>query len=199
MKKLLSGVAVLLATPIATANAQDGASPITPAPGAYVGLETGLNWLLSNGSNQSQTGYAIGGKVGYDFIGPRLELEGTYRNNASSGWVNFPGGTAYASGQINQFALMGNVLYDFTPAARFVPYVGGGLGVAFVDPSVAAGCTMCSSQFAYQAMAGIGYNSSPNVRLNLEARYYATTSTSSYANNDLSILVGMTYKFGAPR
>lgn len=199
MKKFVLAAAALFAVPVVEANAQDNASPVAPTPGAYLGIDTGLNWLLTDGSYQSQTGYAVGGKIGYDFVGPRVELEGTYRNNTSSGWVNFPGAVAYANGQINQFALMGNVLYDFVPAARFVPYVGGGLGLAFIDPSVSAGCTMCSTQFAYQMMAGIGYNSSPNIRLNLEARYYGTTNGNSYANNDLSLLVGMTYKFGTPR
>ncbi|SJZ88895.1 Opacity protein [Enhydrobacter aerosaccus] len=194
MKKFLLGTAALFAMPVAAAHAQS--SPIAPTPGAYFGIETGLNWLLTNGSYQSQTGYALGGKLGYDFVGPRVELEGMYRNNISSGWVNFPGAISYVNGQINQFALMGNALYDFTPGAKFVPYVGAGIGVAFIDPSVSAGCTMCSTQFAYQAIGGIGYNAAPNVRFNLETRYYGTTNGNSYSNNDISLLVGATYKFG---
>jgi OOP family OmpA-OmpF porin len=197
LKKFMLGLAALAVLP-GTLKAQD-LSAFSPTPGAYVGIESGLNWLLTNGTYQSQTGYTVGGKIGYDFVGPRFELEGLYKNNMASGYVNVPGNTSYVNGQINQFALMTNALYDFTPGARFVPYLGAGIGIAFVDPSAAAGCSLCSTQFAYQAIGGVGYNASPNVRINLEARYYGTTSTNSYANNDLSVLMGVTYKFGAVR
>ncbi|MBS0517517.1 MAG: P44/Msp2 family outer membrane protein [Proteobacteria bacterium] len=193
MKKFLLGAAALFALPVTMAHAQDGA---VAKPGTYVGIETGLNWLLTSGSYQSQTGYALGGKIGYDFVGPRLEVEGLYRHNNSSGWVNYPGAVTYVNGQINQFSLMTNALYDITPGAKFVPYVGGGIGLAFIDPSVSAGCTMCSTQFAYQAMAGLGFNAAPNVRFNLETRYYGTTNPTSYNNNNISLLAGVTYKFG---
>jgi hypothetical protein len=37
---------------------------------------------------------------------------------------------------------MGNVLYDFFPGATVTPYVGGGVGVAFVDANI-QGCSLC--------------------------------------------------------
>ena len=37
---------------------------------------------------------------------------------------------------------MANILYDFAPGAVITPYVGAGAGIAFVDPSLAGGCTM---------------------------------------------------------
>jgi OOP family OmpA-OmpF porin len=126
-----------------------------------------------------------------------LELESLYRNNMASRYVN--NGTTYATGQVNQVSVMTNALYDFMPGARFTPYAGAGIGVAFVDPYVVSGCSLCSTQFAYQAIGGIGYNASPSVRVSLEARYYGTTSTPSYVNNDISVLLGVSYKFGAVR
>jgi opacity protein-like surface antigen len=33
-----------------------------------------------------------------------------------------------------------------------------------------------STQFAYQAILGVGYNIDPQFRVNLDARYYGTTS-----------------------
>ena len=36
------------------------------------------------------TGWAVGGKVGYDFVGPRVELEGMYHSNTGSAVVAFP-------------------------------------------------------------------------------------------------------------
>jgi OOP family OmpA-OmpF porin len=197
MKKLLMGAAALLVLP-SIANAQDAfSSSFTPTPGMYVGVESGLSWLLNNGNLQSQTGYAVGGKVGYDFVGPRLELETLYRNNTASRFIN--NGATYATGQVNQVSVMTNALYDFIPGARFTPYAGAGIGVAFVDPYVVSGCSLCSTQFAYQAIGGVAYNATPNTRISLEARYYGTTNAPSYVNNDVSVLLGVSYKFGATR
>jgi outer membrane protein OmpA-like peptidoglycan-associated protein len=199
MKHALLGAAALIALPMAAANAQsDWFAPGAANPGFYIGAEGGLNWLLTSGSYQSQTGYAVGGKVGYDFVGPRVEIEGMYRNNQSSGYVNFPQGTAYVNGQINDASVMANVLYDFAPGATITPYIGAGLGIAFLDPSVSAGCTMCNTQFAYQGMIGLGYNATPNIRIDLEGRYYGTTNPNTFNNNNISLLLGVTYKFGQP-
>ena len=117
-KKALLAAAAILALP-AAANAQslfDSAGPTYP--GVYIGAEGGLNWLLNNNSYTMNTGWAVGGKVGYDFVGPRVEIEGLYHNNTGSGVVAFPnGGFANVSGRIEQVSLMGNVLYDFFPGA----------------------------------------------------------------------------------
>ena len=32
-----------------------------------------------------ELGWAAGGMIGYDFVGPRVELEGIYRDNAGHG------------------------------------------------------------------------------------------------------------------
>ena len=85
MKKALLAAAALVALPV-MAQAQ------APSPGVYIGAEGGLNWLLNFTANTNnpvfptvsvtpQTGWAVGGVIGYDFVGPRVELEGVYRNN----------------------------------------------------------------------------------------------------------------------
>jgi outer membrane protein OmpA-like peptidoglycan-associated protein len=168
-------------------------------PGFYVGAEGGLNWLLNNNSYQMDTGWAAGGKIGYDFVGPRLELEGMYRQNNGTGTVGYPNGTfATRSGTVNQISVMANALYDFMPGATITPYIGAGAGIAFVDPSISPGCTMCSTQFAYQGIVGIGYNMAPGWRLDLDGRYYGTTNPGQYQNNNFSVMLGLTYKFGQP-
>jgi outer membrane protein OmpA-like peptidoglycan-associated protein len=200
MKKALLGAVALVALPMAAANAQS--SLFTPGqayPGFYVGAEGGLNWLLNNNSYQMDTGWAAGGKIGYDFVGPRLELEGMYRQNNGTGTVGYPNGTfATRSGTINQVSVMANALYDFMPGATITPYIGAGAGIAFVDPSISPGCTMCSTQFAYQGIVGIGYNMAPGWRLDLDGRYYGTTNPGQYQNNNFSVMLGLTYKFGQP-
>ncbi|HEY4211655.1 MAG TPA: hypothetical protein VGM84_09265, partial [Steroidobacteraceae bacterium] len=78
MKNTLLGAVALVALPMAAANAQSlfDTSAYPTYPGFYIGAEGGLNWLLDNNSYSMNTGWAAGGKVGYDFVGPRIELEG---------------------------------------------------------------------------------------------------------------------------
>lgn len=93
-------------------------TPGTASPGFYVGGEGGLNWLLNNNGYTMDTGYAVGGKIGYDFVGPGVELERLYRNNRGSGIVRSPNGSFnYVTGQVNQISAMANVLYDFALCA----------------------------------------------------------------------------------
>jgi OOP family OmpA-OmpF porin len=199
MKTIVVGAAAFIALPMSAANGQDLFTPGPANPGFYLGAEGALNWLLSSNSFSSPVGYAVGGKVGYDFVGLRVELESLYRNNQRSGVAYVPGGIASVNGQINQLSVMANALYDFLPGATITPYVGTGLGMAFVDPGVVGGCTMCSTQFAYQGMIGIGYNATQNLRIDLEGRYYGTTNPgANFQNNNLALMLGVSYKFGQP-
>ena len=74
MKKALMAAAALVALPV-MAQAQ------SPSPGVYIGAEGGVNWLLNFTANTNipafptvsvypQTGWAAGGVIGYDFVGP---------------------------------------------------------------------------------------------------------------------------------
>src|SRR5579883_376926 len=188
MKRLVAGAAALFLLPIA-AQAQQQA-----VPGFYIGAEGGLNWLLNNGGNSYDTGWAVGGKAGYDFVGPRVELEGMYRANNGNG----PGITNQVFGKINQISAMANVLYDFFPGGTITPYIGAGAGIAFVDSALATPCSMCNTEFAYQGIVGVSYNISPSLRLDLDGRYYGTTNPNAFQNNNISVILGLTYKFGQP-
>ena len=196
-KTLLAAAAALLALP-AAANAQSSLFSSNPTnPGLYVGAQGGLNWLLNNNSYQMNTGWTAGGVVGYDFVGPRVELEAMYRSNFGTGTVAFPNGYANIYGQVQQVSVMANLLYDFLPGATITPYVGAGAGIAFVDSSI-QGCSLCSTQFAYQGIIGIGWNVNENLRVNLDGRYYGTTNPGQYNNNTTTTLLGVTYKFAQP-
>jgi len=199
MKTALMGSVALLVLPMAAANAQSMFTPGPAYPGLYIGAEGGLNWLLNNNSYSTDTGYAVGGKVGYDFVGPRIELEGLYRTNRGSGAVQYPNATfGFGNGQIDQISAMANVLYDFAPGAAITPYIGAGAGVAFVDPSLSSGCTMCGTQFAYQGIVGVSYTVAPGWRIDLDGRYFGTTDPGQHTNNNISVMLGLTYKFGEP-
>jgi OOP family OmpA-OmpF porin len=176
-------------------------------PGFYAGAEGGANWMFqtnattpfgTSGTIYPASGWAAGGMIGYDFIGPRVEVEGVHRDNQA----------VVGGGPFNVFgaskgdtAIMANVMYDFNAGGTFVPYVGAGIGIAFVRTS-ALNIATDSTEFAYQAILGVGYNIDTMFRVNLDARYYGTTNPylggTSYNNNNISAMLSLQVKFGAP-
>jgi len=197
MKKALMAAAALVALPV-MAQAQ------APSPGVYIGAEGGVNWLLNFTANTNipafptvsvtpQTGWAAGGVIGYDFVGPRVELEGVYRQNQLN--IGVPG-TAI-NNQVGQLGIMANLLYDFMPGSVITPYIGAGAGVGFVDSNASLGSTV----FAYQGIIGLGWNVDTNFRVNVDGRYYGTSNPSvngqTWTNNNFSIMLGLQLKFGA--
>jgi opacity protein-like surface antigen len=197
-KKSLLAAAATLILPVA-ANAQSSwFSPTGPTyPGFYIGAEGGLNWLLNNNSYTMDTGWAAGGKLGYDFVGPRIEVEGLYHSNNGSGVVAFPSGFANVRGRVDQVSVMANLLYDFMPGAPITPFIGAGAGIAFVDSTI-QGCNMCSTQFAYQGIIGVGWNITDAFRLSVDGRYYGTTNPGAFTNNNIMTMLSLSYKFGQP-
>ena len=86
MKKTLAAAAALAILPIA-AQAQS-----LQYPGFYVGAEGGGNYMFQTsvatafGQNNiyPNIGWSAGGVVGYDFVGPRFEIEGRYDYNSAT-------------------------------------------------------------------------------------------------------------------
>jgi outer membrane protein OmpA-like peptidoglycan-associated protein len=190
MKKALIAAAALVALPMA-AQAQ------SPMPGFYIGAEGGVNWLLNttiNGNGTTpQTGWMAGGVIGYDFVGPRVELEGIYRQNQLGSSVA-PG--AAVNNQVGQLGIMANLLYDFMPASVITPYIGAGAGLGLVDSNSSLG----STTFAYQGIVGLAWNADTNLRISLDGRYYGTSNPTvngnGWTNNNFSIMLGLQLKFG---
>ncbi len=194
MKKLIVAAAFMALAPAAVQ-----AQSINAQEGFYIGAGGGAAWFIGSTSNvNTWTGWAVGGKAGYDFVGPRLELEVGYGQIPTS--ANIPG-TAI-NGKVGQLNVMANLLYDFMPTSVITPYIGAGAGVAFVDSNSSLG----STQFAYQSMVGVAYNVSEQLRFMVEGRYVGTTSPSvntpfgnvSFQNNNILALAGVTYKFVSP-
>jgi OOP family OmpA-OmpF porin len=175
----------------------------TAVSGFYIGAEGGLSWLLNTtvtataarggGLNSlqvaPQTGWMVGGVVGYDFVGPRVELEGVYRQ----GTANVSAvGVGVFNDQISQVGVLANVLYDFLPQSIFTPYVGAGAGIGFVTNSTV---------FAYQGIVGVAWNADANFRVSLDGRYYGTTDPTlngvSWTNSNFSLMLGLQYKFAS--
>jgi OOP family OmpA-OmpF porin len=195
MKKALLAAAAIVALPLA-AQAQ------SPQPGLYIGAEGGINWLTNFTANTNipafptvsvtpQLGWMAGGVIGYDFVGPRVELEGIYRWNPTN--VGVPG-TA-VNNQVGQLGIMANLLYDFMPGSVITPYIGAGAGLGLVDGN----SSLSSTVFAYQGIIGLGWNADTNFRVNLDGRYYGTSNPTvngvGWTNNNFSIMLGLQYKF----
>jgi outer membrane protein OmpA-like peptidoglycan-associated protein len=199
MKKSLIAAAALVALPV-MAQAQT-----LQYPGFYAGIEGGGNYMFQTNTptafGQStiypNIGFSVGGMVGYDFVGPRVELEGRYDYNSAT-----VSGASQAFGAAkDNITAMANLLYDFNAGGTIVPYIGAGAGVAFVKTS-AFNQSDNNTTFAYQGIIGVGYNIDSQFRVNLDGRYYGTTAPTlagqGYQNNNIIAMLSLQYKFGAP-
>ena len=202
MKKALCVAGALVLLP-SIGQAQEFA----PLTGFYIGAGAGGVWYLTSttsvgGSFSSTTGLLADVVAGYDFVGPRVELE------VGFGFIPFTANLAGTAAQSNfsgiahQLHVMGKVLYDFIPASTITPYIGAGAGIAFVDSNAFLGNTV----FAYEGIVGLGYNIDSQWRVALEGRYVGTTNANVVINsvnvavnnsNIVAMLYGQ-YKFAPP-
>jgi outer membrane protein OmpA-like peptidoglycan-associated protein len=195
IKPILAAAAVLAALPVA-ANAQE----INAQPGFYIGAGGGLTVPLSSGNGTGgNVGWVAGGKIGYDFVGPRIDLDVGYSQVPLN--FNLPG-TAL-DGKAGQLTALVNLSYDFFPTSTITPYIGAGAGIAFIDSNSSLG----STQFAWDALLGVRYNVDNALTFGVEARYVGTTNptvnfngqTLSGQNQNITFLAGVAYKFNQPQ
>lgn len=202
MKKALLAAGALVALP-----SMGHAQEFAPLPGFYIGAGVGAAWYLNStttigGSFTSSTGLLADIVAGYDFVGPRVELE------VGFGFIPFTANLANTaaqsifSGNAHQLHIMGKVLYDFLPASTITPYIGAGAGVAFVDGNAFLQNTL----FAYEGILGVGYNIDSQWRVALEGRYVGTTNANvvingvnvGVNNSNIVAMVYGQYKFAPP-
>lgn len=173
------------------------------------------------GEVTTDAGFVLNGAVGYAMRnGLRIEGEISYRENdldsfdidtVTTGGATFSG-TAVAvplTGDISSLGFMANAYYDFYTGSNWVPFVGGGLGVAIVSVDVnsfgGVSSTFDESDtvFAYQLGAGLGYRVNRHSKIDVSYRLLGTsdpefsdgvdTLETEYLNH--SIMVGYTYTF----
>uniref|UniRef100_UPI0035B05FDF outer membrane protein n=1 Tax=Ferrovibrio sp. TaxID=1917215 RepID=UPI0035B05FDF len=179
--------------------------------GWYAGLAGGANWAADGdvsgvpgiSSYETDMGWAGLGKVGYGFGDVRIEGELSYRQNDLSG--------ANTSGEQKTWATMANLLYDFNGFGRFVPYVGFGVGLAnyAIDGRIGTSNFDDSAWVpAVQGIVGANFVLTDNFLIGADYRYLTggdaklngslVNSTAKADNSQHTVMVGLTYRFGAP-
>lgn len=206
----------MVAVGVLLAGGQAVAEP--PPEGPYVGVGGGLNLndtgnIRTNGRSRdvdTDLGFVGLGSFGYAFgNGLRAEIEGGYRQNSLDQW-----GNTNVDGDMSAWHTMLNAIYDFDLDSRFTPYVGAGLGAAFVSVDMennAAGVNHDDMDvaFAYQAIVGMGYDITDNIAVTADYRFFhaldlddaLSSGQGSGPGDDYlnhSFVLGLRYAFGMP-
>lgn len=169
-------------------------------PGLYLGAGAGINFandLDVSGGNEldSDIGWTGIGTIGARFgNGLRAELEGGYRFN--DGDING------ISANTKTWNAMANLLYDLETGTILEPYVGFGLGA--VNTEMANDSEWA---FAYQGIAGMGFEVNDWVEPFIDYRYLGTAGLNADPlGNDLddemtnhTILAGVRVTLWQPR
>lgn len=162
--------------------------PSTPS-GVYLGIFGGLGFLPENsGVEFKSPAYHGGVQFGYKTQGPaRVELEVAYFNSDFDYW---PGGLRTTTSMVNGF-------YDFdhSPIGSLTPYVGAGIGSAYIEGSgIAYGEQLVG---AVQGIIGTNVSMSRNAKVFADYRYLTTTAhvlgDQRYQNNTFNL--GINYLF----
>ncbi len=208
----------ILLTTLAIA-ALTGAANAAEGKGWYTGVQGGVNLEQDSalagstpaGSNiDFDTGWVGLADAGYRWgNGFRTELEGGYRRN------DIDSVSTGGSGNVSAWSAMGNVIYDLgnlygiRDYTHVTPFVGAGIGAAGVKANLGAptGVNESDTVLAYQGIAGVTYNVTPAIDLNVSYHYFWTQDPGYSGNGGASydteyqnhsILVGMNYNFNAP-
>ena len=209
--------------------------------GVYVGVKGGYEYKDGSGgvtdsnaaatnnnatdkSWSNESGYAIGGAIGYNFadmgLPVRAEAEYMYHSEfkysaSNSTGTNAGPGTGAFSSKIDIHTVFANFYYDIKTGTAFTPYVGAGLGVAWINQKVAStfqGWTVGSNDgdydttnFAWNVGAGVGYSLTDNIIIDLGYRYTSFGDAKKVDNGRIAFqakdldaheaLLGLRYQF----
>lgn len=165
-----------------------------PQEGYYVGFSGGS--ASPNKFKQAlKTGYSYGFHYGYRDDNYRTELALNYISHNIKPVQNSAGAN------YNLFNIMINAYYDFNFKGVVVPFVGAGVGYL---NAYRRGCSryneahcavlQVSNKFAYQGMAGLGFNFKSRARLDFRYRYLALDHSQNYAENLFELVLNIFIK-----
>jgi outer membrane protein OmpA-like peptidoglycan-associated protein len=141
------------------------------------------------------SGFAAGARIGYEEGSWRFEAEYTYRRNEAdritSGGVNFNN----IGGSRQAHAFLANLIYEMDFGWPVKPHIGGGIGgVLLKDKLNGPGLPILNDsnwEIGYQGIGGLRYDLTPNIAIDLDYRYFATTDPRFHVTGN-----GIPYKTG---
>src|SRR5262249_5490732 len=139
-----------------------------------------IGTIKRNGTYKEKTGWVVLGTLGYAFgNGFRVELEPGYRYNKLDNLKVNGIGKVANSGHVDSWSVMANALYDIPTGTPITPYVGGGVGVAWVhgefkNNNIGQSVEDTQAQFAYQGIAGVDYSLTPQLKIGISYHYFGT-------------------------
>lgn len=191
MKKLLGVIATLITIAVPPA--------MQAHEGFYAGGFAGVNFLDVRPKHHAHldvdTGYTLGAVLGYkindDF---RLEGEFAYRHNDFDK-LKYHSEKISLHGHTRSLSFMANGYYDFSVEWAAVPYVGVGIGYENRSGHLRHNETKMrinDNQLAWQVMAGLNYDVSEKVQMNVEYKLHSTKDNDAY---DHALVVGAKHYF----
>ncbi len=168
---------------------------------------------LRSVTERFNSGFTAGARIGYEEGPWRFEAEYAYRRNGADsitiGGATF--GELSGSRQANSF--LANLIYDFDLGWPVKPHIGAGIGgVDIIDKASAPrlGTFFNDNAWAigYQAIGGLRYDVTPNIAVDLDYRYFATTEATFHAPgtnityktgyNSHNVMASVVYRLGPP-
>ena len=164
---------------------------------------------------KTDSGMAFGAAAGYNWMSSdlpiRTELEYMYHSDFK---YKYSDSNASLTDKITLHTLMLNGYWDFYNSTSFTPYINGGAGIAWVKEkfsatTVTAPSSNTSTNFAFNVGAGVGWNMTESIILDLAYRYnyygsgkkVTATSTNKYIKSQVKdigthdVLLGLRYQF----
>jgi len=133
-------------------------------------------------------GWGFNGAVGYDMGEIRVEGEIGFRLFDVDEITVFPFPPISVSDDVTALTFMVNGYYDMeTPNSPWTPYVGFGLGFLDISIDITGGGSFSETEFAYQGMLGLGYESSPNTVLTAGYRFFGFTDNDGAFIHELNL------------
>ena len=214
-----------------------GAALFTDSDVKYSTRDSFGNAVDNSAETDFDTGFNILGAVGYDLGPVRIEGEAGFRKAdvesisfksitvagtpVGAPTLNTINDAVRASGDVAVLSAMVNGWYDLELGGKWLPYIGGGVGVARVDvdlrtsgQALLQGPTRPSTDlsdsvegddtvFAYQAGAGLGYRISDATTVIVGYRYFGTSDVKFTNDGDKTKLetgshnveIGLRFRF----
>ena len=156
----------------------------------YGAVEGGANWVedfeleqyvtplgppATSSTLHEDMGWAALGAIGYSFDNNwRFEVEGGYRQNGFDTLTPAAGVAAPATGDLAEYTLIANALYDFTSPGGVTLSIGGGVGAEYArltSASLAPVFRGGDTSLAFQAIAGLSVPVSSWLDLTMNYRF----------------------------